>query len=240
MKKLYVVGIGPGGREGMTIGALRAIEASACVVTYSGYVPYIADLIGDKTLWTTGMRGEIDRCRRAIAFALEGRTTAIVSTGDAALYAMAGPVLELAPPEIDVEVIPGVTAAFAAGSVLGAPFVSDTAFISLSDLLTPMEAIRKRVRLAAEADFLIALYNPRSKGRSEHLREMLDLILEVRSPQTPAGLVRHAGRAGEMAICTTLGAMDPEMCDMMTTVVIGNSQTSWINGKMVTSRGYAV
>ena len=237
MAKLYVVGIGPGGREHMTYKAVEVIKESDVIVGYTPYIEYLGELVEGKELFSTGMKGEIERCKQAIEMVRKGKTTAIVSTGDAGLYGMAGPILELAE-GIEVEVIPGVTAAFSAASELGSPIMHDYASISLSDLMTPWEVILKRVEKAAEADFVITMYNPRSKGRPEHLEEAIDLVLKHRKPTTPVGIVKDSGRPGTKITITTLGEMDYEMVDMLTVLIIGNSNTYIENDKMITPRGY--
>lgn len=237
MAKLYVVGIGPGGREHMTYKAVEVIKESEVIVGYTPYIEYLGDLVEGKELYSTGMKGEIKRCEQAIEMVKKGKTTAIVSTGDAGLYGMAGPILELAE-GIEVEIVPGVTAAFSAASELGSPIMHDYASISLSDLMTPWEVILKRVEKAAEADFVITMYNPRSKGRPEHLEEAIDLVLKHRKPTTPVGIVKDSGRPGTKITITTLGEMDYEMVDMLTVLIIGNSNTYIENDKMITPRGY--
>ncbi len=239
MSKLYVVGIGPGGKEHMTFKAAEVIKKSDAVVGYTPYIEYLGDWVDGKEVFSTGMRGEIERCKQAIELVKEGKTTSIVSTGDAGLYGMAGPILELAD-GIDVEIIPGVTAAFSAASDLGSPIMHDYASISLSDLMTPLDVIYKRVENAAEADMVIALYNPRSKGRPDYLEESVKLILKYRDPKTPVGLVRDSGRPGTKVEITNLGNLDYEKVDMLTTVIVGNSNTYIENNKMITPRGYNI
>lgn len=239
MAKLYVVGIGPGGREHMTYKAVEVIRNSDVIVGYTPYIDYLGDLVEGKELFSTGMKGEIERCKRAIELVKEGKTTSIVSTGDAGLYGMAGPIFELAR-GIDVEVVPGVTAAFSAAAELGSPIMHDYASISLSDLMTPWEVILKRVEKSAEADMVITLYNPRSKGRPEHLKEAMDLILKYRKEDTPVGIVKDSGRPGTEITITTLGKMDYEIVDMLTVLIIGNSNTYIEDGKIITPRGYKI
>lgn len=170
MAKLYVIGMWPGGREHMTLKAIETIKKSDIIVGYTPYIDYLGDLVKGKEIYSTGMKGEIERCKLAIKKVKEGKNTAIISTGDAGLYGMAGPILELKE-DIEVEIIPGVTAAFSAASELGSPIMHDFASISLSDLLTPWEVIEKRIEKAAEGDFVIAIYNPRSKGRKGPFRK---------------------------------------------------------------------
>ncbi len=239
-----VIGIGPGGAEHLTAKAVAALRAAECVVGYTRYVELISSVIGDTETFTTGMTKEIERCAKALELGRDGRRVAVVSSGDAGIYGMAGLVLQLAlqgdgaVPQI--EVIPGVPAFVSAASILGAPLMHDFASISLSDLLTPWEVIEKRVEAAAAADFVIILYNPRSRSRTEGLGIALDLVGRYRAPSTPVGIVRNAAREGEEAVITTLGLMDDHIgtVDMLTLLIIGNSTTSSSGGWMVTPRGY--
>lgn len=239
MAKLYVIGIGPGGRENMTFRAVEAINKSDVIVGYTPYIEYLGDLVEGKELFSTGMKGEIERCNEAIEKVREGKTTSIISTGDAGLYGMAGPILELAK-DIDVEIIPGVTASFSAASELGSPIMHDYASISLSDLMTPWEVILKRVDKSAEADFVLTLYNPRSKGRPEHLEEAINLIRKHRKGTTPVGIVKNSGRPGTEITITTLEEMDFEIVDMLTVLIIGNSNTYIEGTRIITPRGYKI
>ncbi len=239
MAKLYVVGIGPGGREHFTVKALEAIEQSGVIVGYDFYIDLIEDLLEGKEVIKTGMRDEIERCRIAIDKAKRGLDTCIVSTGDAGLYGMAGPVHEMTE-GLEVEVIPGVSSAFCAAAELGAPIMHDFCSISLSDLLTPWEVISKRLRCAAEGDFVIALYNPRSNGRKNHFRRAIDIIEEYKSPDTPVGIVRNAGRPDNEKTLTVLSEIKDDFIDMRTVIIIGNSRTYIKNDKMITPRGYSL
>ncbi len=241
-RKLYVIGIGPGGREHMTLMALKAIEDSDAVIGYGPYISYIEDLISGKEVISTGMGGEMERVEAALKSADSGKTTCIVSTGDAGLYGMAGPVCEMGKnyPEVEIVVVPGVSSAFMAGAVLGAPLMHDTALISLSDLLTDWDLIKERVRAASEADFVIALYNPKSKTRLTHLEEAVEIMKRYKSPETRVGIVKNAGREGEEIITATLDSIPYDRVDMMTTLIIGNKTTFLENGKMVTPRGYSL
>jgi precorrin-3B C17-methyltransferase len=232
-----VVGLGPGNREHLTPRAIEAIAQAQVVIGYRSYIPFIEDLLDGKEVISLGMHRELERARAACRIAREGKTVAVVSSGDPGVYGMAGLVLELAK-DVDVEIVPGVTAATAAASILGAPLTHDFAVISLSDLLTPWDKIDKRLKAAAEGDFVIVLFNPRSKGRQEQIQLARQVIMNYREPQTPVGIVRNAKRAEEKAIITDLGQMLKEDIDMRTTIIIGNSQTVIINGRMVTPRGY--
>ncbi|HHY41540.1 MAG TPA: precorrin-3B C(17)-methyltransferase [Thermoanaerobacterales bacterium] len=239
MAKLYVVGLGPGGKDCMTSRAIEAIEKSKVIVGYKFYVDLIKDMLGGKEVITTGMRGEIQRCQLAIEKVKHGLDTSIISTGDAGLYGMAGPILELAE-GIDVEVVPGVTSCFAAAAELGAPIMHDFCSISLSDLLTPWEVIEKRLECAGAADFSIALYNPRSHGRPENLKKAIDILLKYKKPDTPVGIVKNAGRNGNQRVITTISNIEYELVDMATVLIIGNSATYVKGDKMITPRGYKI
>jgi precorrin-3B methylase len=280
---IYVVGTGPGGAEHITPRALWAIRASDVVVGYDTYLRQIKDLIRDKETVATAMTGEVDRCRRAVELAEEGRIVSVVSGGDPGIYAMAGLVHEillerrslrarpreaqsreaqsikpplLPPRDIPIEppgieVIPGISALNACAARLGAPLMHDFAAISLSDRLTPWETILKRLEAAAAADFVIVLYNPKSKGRALHVEKARRIILKHRPPGTPVGIVRAAMRPDESVVVTDLDNMCGFDMDMQTTVIIGNSKTiaadvpgmSGISGApgraMITPRGYA-
>lgn len=236
---LYIVGIGPGSAEGMTIQAQNAISRSGIIVGYTVYNDLLKPMFPDKQYVQTPMRQEVDRVRAALEFA-EENTVSLVCSGDCGVYGMAGLALELAGeyPNVEIEVVAGVTAALSGGAVLGAPLTHDFAVISLSDLLTPWEKIEKRLKCAAEADFTIAVYNPSSKKRADYLSRACDIILEYRSGETVCGWVKNIGREGEESGVTTLSELREMTVDMFTTVFIGNSETRNINGKMVTPRGY--
>lgn len=241
MAKLYVVGFGPGGYEHMTVRAVEAIKNVQLVTGYTTYVEMLKEIFPDKTYLSTPMKKEVDRCRLAVEKAMEGIEVAMVSSGDSGIYGMAGIVLQVAEEmqaDIDIEVIPGVTAASAAAAVLGAPLMHDTALISLSDLMTPLDLIMKRVDCAGQSDFVICLYNPKSKKRTEYVGMAADILLKYRSADTPVGIVRHAGRSQETSCLTTLGELKSADIDMFSIVVIGNSQTYVKHGKMITPRGY--
>lgn len=238
--KLYVVGLGPGGPYEMTGRALDALEESDVIIGYTVYVDLIREKFAHKALLATGMTKEVERCQMALEEVLKGKTVAMVCSGDAGVYGMAGIVHEVAKdhPEVIIEVVPGITAACSAAAVLGAPLIHDFALISLSDLLTPWEKIEKRLLLAAEADFVICLYNPSSKKRHDYLQKACEIVLNYKEPQTACGYVRHIGRPGEEAVVCTLGELREAQVDMFTTVIIGNSETRVLNGKLVTPRGY--
>lgn len=238
MGKLYVIGIGPGGLDHMTLRAKEAIDECNIVVGYNKYIDMIKPLVENKELFSTGMRGEEARCKKALELSKDN-IVALISTGDSGIYGMAGLILQMQNDE-EVEVIPGITASSAAGSVIGAPLMHDNCNISLSDLMTPYDLIKKRVRNAADADMIISLYNPRSKGRPHYLREAIEIIKEYRSLDTPVAVVRHALRDGQEVRMFTLENFDEEVVDMFSIVIVGNSQSFIKNGKFITPRGYDV
>lgn len=239
---LAIVGLGPGLPEHRTPAAAAAVRAAQVVVGYSPYVVQCADLLGaHHEVMRSPIGSEVDRARIAVDAAAAGRRVALVCSGDAGVYAMASITFEVIgdlAAAIDVEVIPGVTASLAAAAALGAPLGHDHVHISLSDLLTPWDAIEQRVRAAADADLVVALYNPRSKGRSWQLDAARRILLERRAPATPVGIVTDAARPDQRVTLTTLGDLDPELVTMTTCVVIGSSTTTVVNGRMVTPRGY--
>lgn len=239
MGKLYVIGIGPGGLEHMTLRAKVAIEESNIIIGYNKYIDMIKPIVEDKELFSTGMRGEESRCRKALELSKENNIVALISTGDSGIYGMAGLILQMKEDE-NVEIIPGVTASSAAGSVVGAPLMHDNCNISLSDLMTPYDLIKKRVRNAADADMVISLYNPRSKGRPHYLRDAIEIIKEYRELNTPVAVVRHALREGQEYKLFTLENFDEEVVDMFSIVIVGNSQSLIKEGKFITPRGYNV
>ena len=226
MNVLYVVGLGPGGSRWMTWEARAALEQAEVLCGYTVYLDLIRGEFPDKEYFSTPMTQEIERCRAALERARSGRTTALVCSGDAGVYGMAGPVLELAPqfPEVEIQVVPGV--------------MHDFAVLSLSDLLTPWEVIRRRLELAAQGDFVLCLYNPSSRRRRDHLRMACDIVLAHRGPETVCGWVRNAGRAQEEHQVLTLGELQEAQVDMFTTVFIGSAATRRIGDRMVTPRGY--
>lgn len=240
MKRLYLVGIGPGDKSFFTTQAMRALEEAEVLCGYSGYLELIQDVFPEKERITTPMTREIERCRLALQSAQSGKTTAMICSGDAGVYGMAGPCFQLLSEYkgVEIEVVPGVTAALSGAAVLGAPLMNDFAVISLSDLLTPKEVIEKRLRAVAKADFVICLYNPSSKKRLDYLRRACDILLESRSPKTVCGWVRRIGRNGQESRILSLEQLREETVDMFTTVFVGNCTTQEQNGKMVTSRGY--
>ncbi|WP_147820054.1 precorrin-3B C(17)-methyltransferase [Salidesulfovibrio onnuriiensis] len=241
---LIAVSLGPGDESLLAPAARKALERAEVIVGYKGYIDLVSpELLEGKEVFSTGMTGEVERVNRAVDFAAEGRFTAVVCSGDAGIYAMAGLMLETLEARgllerVDFEVVPGIPAFAAAAALLGAPLMHDFASVSLSDLLTPWETIEKRLRLAAEADFVLAIYNPRSRKRSGHLQKALDIVGQVRSPQTPVGLVKQAARPGQEVLTSTLGEFDPGLVDMQSLVIIGNSSTRLAGERMLTPRGY--
>ena len=239
MSKLYVIGIGPGAPEHMTARALTALGDAEVIAGYGTYVSLVKPLFPDKEYLVTPMRREAERCRMAIEAAASGRCVALISSGDAGVYGMAGLALELARGTgVEVEVVPGVTAALSGGALLGAPLTHDFAVVSLSDLLTPWETIERRLTLAARADFCIALYNPASHRRVDYLRRACEILLRELPPETVCGMARNVGRAGEEARVMTLVELRDYPADMFTTAFVGNRETREIDGRMVTPRGY--
>jgi precorrin-3B C17-methyltransferase len=240
--KIYIVGIGPGEDCQITGKALKALEDSQLVVGYSVYIDLIKHLIPGKEVGTSPMTKEVERCRLAVEAAVSGKTVAVVSSGDAGVYGMAGLVYEVLSEYkangVQVEVIPGITAASSAAAVLGAPLTHDFAVISLSDLLTPWEDIEKRLRLASQAGFVICIYNPSSKKRGDYLKKACEIIMTAAGRDTPCGYVRNIGRDGQFHRILTLEELAGEHVDMFTTVIIGSKNTRIIDGRLVTSRGY--
>ncbi len=239
--KIYLVGIGPGGREHITPRAVRALREAEVIVSYIGYIPYIREYIAGKEVVTRGMGGEVKRGKIALKRAGEGKIVAVISSGDPGIYAMASVVLECAKEmgvKPDIIVIPGITAASAASALLGAPLGHDFAVVSLSDLLTPWEVIERRLKKAAEGDYCIVLYNPRSRGRREHLRRAVEILRKYRPSSTPAGIVRNALRQGEEVVITTLRELPSQEVDMHSTIIIGNSESFVYKQWIVTPRGY--
>ena len=240
MNKIYVVGIGPGAYEKMTVEAAEALKKSDMIIGYTVYVDLVKDHFPDKSFLTTPMTKEVDRCVLAFEEAKKGHVVSMICSGDAGVYGMAGFMYEVGEqyPEVELTIIPGVTAATGGAAVLGAPLIHDFCLISLSDLLTPWEKIEKRLLNAAEADFVICLYNPSSRKRHDYLAKACDLVLRYKSEDTVCGIVENIGRDGEGYRVMSLRKLRDTEVDMFTTVFIGNAQTKEIAGKMVTPRGY--
>jgi len=246
MGKITVVGLGPGSAEDMTPKAKKAIDDAQVVVGYNTYIELIKPMLATKEVIGTGMMQEVDRCKMAVESATNGKDTVVVSSGDAGVYGMAGLVLELVlqyPADKRPEwggTVAGISAVNAAASVLGAPLMHDFAVISLSDWLTPWELIQKRVKLAGEGDFVIALYNPKSKSRPDYINEVQKILLACRDGKTPVGIVTGASREQENCVVSDLAHFTDEEIGMFSIVIIGNSQTYVQDGYMVTPRGYKV
>lgn len=240
MNKLYVIGIGPGEYEQMTLKAIHAMEKSEVIIGYTVYVDLVKEHFPGKEFLTTPMKKEADRCVMAFEEAKKGKVVSMICSGDAGVYGMSGLMYEVGVnyPEVELEIIPGVTAATGGAAVLGAPLIHDFCLISLSDLLTPWEKIEARLLAAAEADFVVCLYNPSSRKRSDYLQKACDLMMQYKSPETVCGIVSYIGRDGEHYEVMDLKTLRDTKVDMFTTVWVGNSQTKEINGKMVTPRGY--
>ena len=243
MGKLFVIGIGPGNPDSMTFRAANALECSEVIF---GYTPYL-DLLqqgpyAKKEMVSTGMTEELSRCRLALASASSGKTAAMVCSGDAGIYGLASPVLELAPdyPDVEIEIIPGVSAAMSGAALLGAPLGHDFCVISLSDRLTDWNTIENRLRIAAEGDFVICLYNPGSRHRKDVLQRACHVLLEKKAGSTYCALAKNIGREGEEYEILSLHNLSNRQADMFTTVYIGSSQTKEIQGRLVTPRGYRI
>lgn len=241
--RLHVVGFGPGGKDDMTFRAARTIEDADIVTGYTTYINLLKPIFPNKEYKATGMMKEVERCRMAIEDAMSGKDVAMVSSGDSGIYGMAGIIYQLAEEmgaDIEIDTVPGITAASSAASILGAPLMHDLVIVSLSDLMTPLDLIMKRVEKAAEGDFITCIYNPKSKTRTEYLGQAREILLKHRSPETPVGIVRNAGRPDQSSKITTLGGLDPADVDMFCIVIVGNSQTYASGGRIITPRGYRI
>jgi precorrin-3B C17-methyltransferase len=237
--KIYVVGIGPGNMEDISVRAYKTLKNVDVIAGYITYIDLVKDEFKEKEFYVSGMKKEIDRCEKVLELAKEGKTVALISSGDTGIYGMAGIMIEVALGSgIDVEVIPGITSSVAGASLVGAPLMHDQAIISLSDLLTDWEVITKRIDRASEGDFVISLYNPKSKGRTEQIVEAREIMLKHKAPSTPVALLRHVGREDENYTLTNLDEMLNYEIDMFTVVIVGNSKTYVKEGKMITPRGY--
>ena len=244
--KIFVVGFGPGAAEHLTPAAREAIEQCDVCIGYKTYIELVRPLLAGKKIIATGMTEEIDRGRKAYKLAKEGKRVAVVSSGDSGVYGMAGLVYEVLEkagwdplnPDVELKIIPGVTAACSIGAILGAPLNHDFCSISLSTLLTPWEAIEKRLEAAASADFVTARENPKSARRDWQIVKAQEIFLKSRLPSTPVGLVKSGFRDGEIVVKTTLDKMADQDIGMLTTIIIGNSQTYYFKDVMLTPRGY--
>ena len=233
--KIYVVGIGPGAYEQMTVKAADVLRQSDVIIGYTVYIDLVRDHLPGKQFLSTPMTKETDRCRMAFSEARKGKTVSVICSGDAGIYGMAGLMYEIGAqyPDTELEVIPGVTAATAGAALLGAPLIHDFCVISLSDLLTPWETIEKRILAASRADFSVCLYNPSSKKRRDYLKKACELMLKYKSPDTVCGIVKNIGREGEEKSLLTLQELKDAEADMFTTVFVGNSQTKNLSEAMV-------
>ena len=237
--KIYVVGIGPGNMEDISIRAYNILKNVNVIAGYTTYVDLVKDEFPDKEFLVSGMKREIERCKEVLELAKEGENIALISSGDAGIYGMAGIMLEVAMGSgIEVEVVPGITSTVAGAALVGAPLMHDQAIISLSDLLTDWEIIKKRVECASQGDFIISFYNHKSKGRVKQIVEAREIMLKYKLPTTPVALLRHIGRKEENYTLTTLENFLDYEIDMFTIVLVGNSNTFIKDGKMITPRGY--
>lgn len=237
--KIYVVGIGPGKKADMTFRAYEAMEKSDIIIGYKTYMDLIKEYYPGKEMKNSQMTKEVDRCIDVLKLAKEGKNVALISSGDAGVYGMAGIMLEIADGEVEVEIIPGVTATNAAAAIVGAPVMHDYVTISLSNLLTDWELIKKRLELAAQGDFVVSIYNPKSRGRVTQIEEAREIMLKYKPKTTPVAIVRNAGREDEEHVVTTLNEMLNHEINMLTIVIIGNANTFIKDGKMITPRGYS-
>ena len=240
MGKIYVVGLGPGNKENMTFRAYDVLKNSDIIIGYKTYVDLIEGMFPDKKIIKSYMKKEVARCEETLKLALEGNIISLISSGDAGVYGMAGLMLEIADGQVEVEIVPGITSANASASLGGAPIVHDSVNISLSNLLTDWELIKKRIDLASQGDFVITLYNPKSSGRPELINEARDIMLKHKRKDTPVLIARNVGREGENYDITTLDKILDYEINMFSTVIIGNSNTKVLNNKMITPRGYKV
>ena len=237
---IYVVGIGPGGVDTMTPQAVEAIKSCEAVAGYTKYLELVGKFLEGKTIISSGMTHELERCQSALNAAKLGMNVALISSGDSGVYGMAGLMLEVAQGSgVDVKIIPGITAANSCAAILGAPLMNDYVTVSLSDLLTDWRVIAKRLTAACLGDFVICIYNPASHHRPNHLKNACDILLSLKDPETPSGYVRNAGRNDESYEVMTLRELrECQKIDMLCTVIVGNSQTLILDGKLITPRGY--
>jgi precorrin-3B C17-methyltransferase len=239
--RLFVVGLGPGARATMTGQALEALRQADVIIGYDGYFVWVSDLVKGKETLAFPLTQEVERARVAVQRMQQGKVVCVISSGDPGVYGMAGLVLQClgADGQNDVTIVPGVSAVNAAAALLGAPIGHDFAVISLSDLLTPWETIERRLQAGAEADFVLAILNPQSQRRLWQYRRAQEILAICRSPQTPVGVVRNAYRPDQSVERTTVAHMAEAVVDMLTTVIVGNSQTLRLGSAIVTPRGYA-
>ncbi len=240
--KIYIVGMGPGDQAMMTGSALAALKEAEVIVGYAVYIDLLKGSFPEKEMLSTPMKQEEKRCRLCFEKAREGKKIALVCSGDAGVYGLASLMFEVGReyPEIELEVIPGITAACSGAAVLGAPLNHDFCVISLSDLLTPWEKIERRLRAAAEGDFAIAIYNPSSHKRKDYLKRACDILLETLEPDRACGYVENIGRSGTKMVVCTLKELRQAEVNMFTTVFVGNADSEIVEGRLLTKRGYQV
>ena len=240
--RIYIIGIGPGREDMMTGEAIQALENSDVIIGYTIYVKLLGERFAGKEILTTPMKQEIKRCRLCFEEAASGKQVSLICSGDAGIYGLASLMYEIGKeyPEIELIVLPGITAASSGAAVLGAPLNHDFCVVSLSDLLTPWEKIEKRLLAAAEGDFAIAIYNPSSHKRKDYLKRACDILLRVLEEERPCGFVENIGREGTKAVTCTLRELRETPVNMFTTVFIGNAGSEIINGKLITKRGYQI
>ena len=241
MGKLYAVGFGPGGYEHMTAKAIEVIKNADIITGYTTYVDMMKEYFPDKEYLATPMTKEIDRCRMALDLAEEGKTVAMISSGDSGIYGMAGILLEIANErrsDVEIETVPGIQRPVRQHQSWEHPLMHDFAIISLSDLMTPFDLIMKRIDCVGQGDMIVCLYNPKSKKRADYVEKAADILMKYRDPETPVGIVRNAGRADQSSCITTLDKVKDAPIDMFSIVLIGNSNTYVKEGKMITPRGY--
>ena len=240
---IYVVGTGPGAKEHISPKAMDVMAQSDVIVGYKTYIKLVEPYFPEKELLSSAMKKEVERCEEVLEIAEQGKVVSLISSGDAGVYGMAGIMLEVVAvhnSEVEVEVIPGISASLSSASLLGAPLMNDYVVLSLSDLLTPWEMIVKRLHAAGKGDFVVSIYNPKSKTRITQLDRAVDILLQYQKPETPVGIVKHAMREKQEVWITDLAHLKEQDIDMFTTLIVGNSMTRNINGKMVTIRGYTV
>lgn len=237
--KIYVVGIGPGDMDNISMKAYRTLENVDVIAGYCTYIDLVRDEFSGKEFYSSGMKKEVERCEEVLRICREGKDVALISSGDAGIYGMAGIMLEVAKDtDVEVVIVPGITSSIAGAAVAGAPIMHDSATISLSDLLTDWDVITKRLEMASMGDFVISLYNPKSRGRTTQIQEAQEIFLKHKSPKTPVAILRNIGREGENCILTDLEHFLEFDIDMFTMVIIGNSKTYVSGDKMITPRGY--
>ncbi len=240
--KIYIIGMGPGKEEMMTLEALSALEQSDVIIGYTTYVKLLGECFADKEILSTPMRQETERCEICFAEALKGKQVSLICSGDAGIYGLASLMYELGKnyPDIELVVIAGITAASSGAAVLGAPLNHDFCVISLSDLLTPWEKIERRLLAAAEGDFAMAIYNPSSHKRKDYLARACDILLGILEEDRACGYVENIGREGTRAVTCTLKELRDAQVNMFTTVFVGNAGSEIVNGKLITKRGYQI